>query len=147
MCTCAHAIKTRTGVSTERLVGLSGLAVGHVNLAVASAAADEQTAPVGRVFDETNVPDRAVVHGQLDLLSFQVGRFRVELHQLHRLVVASSRYQRTVRRPRHAIYRTLVVSGPFEQHRRLLSHMILPVEKREKKIITDERAVGASQVT
>lgn len=53
----------RTGMAAERLVRLSGLAVGDVYLAVTGAAADEQTAPVGRVLDETNVTDGAVVHG------------------------------------------------------------------------------------
>jgi len=57
-------------MAAKRLVRLSGLAIGHVYLAVAGAAADEQTAPVRRVLDETNVPDRTVVHGQLDLLTF-----------------------------------------------------------------------------
>lgn len=112
-------------MAAERLVRLSGLAIGHVYLAVARAAANEQTAPVGSVLDETDVPDRAVVHGQLDLLALQVRCVRVELHQLHCLIVASGGYQRTVRRPRHAIYRTLVVSGPFEQHGRLLGHVVL----------------------
>lgn len=101
-------------MAAKRLVRLPGLAVGHVNLAIAGATADEKTTPVGRVLDETNVPDGAVVHGQLDLLALQVRSFRVELHQFHRLVITSSRYQRTVRRPRHTIYRALVMSGPFE---------------------------------
>lgn len=86
-------------MAAKRLVRLPGLAVGYVYLAVARAATNQQTAPVGRVLDETNVPDSTVVHGQLDLLALQVRRLRVELHQLHRLVVAPSRYQRTVWRP------------------------------------------------
>lgn len=77
-------------MAAERLVRLSGLAVGHVYLAVTGTAADEQTAPVARVLDETNVPDRAIVHGQLDLLALQIRRVRVEPHQLDRLVIASS---------------------------------------------------------
>lgn len=67
-------------MAAKRLVRLPGLTVGHVYLAIAGAPADQQTAPVGRVLDETNVPDRAVVHGQLDLLALQVRRVRVELH-------------------------------------------------------------------
>lgn len=50
-------------MAAERLVRLSGLTVSHVYLAVTSAATDEQTTSVGRILDETNVPDRAVVHG------------------------------------------------------------------------------------
>lgn len=125
-------------MAAERLVGLPGLAVGDVYLAVARAAAYQQAAPVGRVLDEANVPDGAVVHGQLDLLALQVRRVRVELHQLHRLVVAPGRYQRTVRRPRHAVYRALVVSGALEQHGRLLGHVILSVTPRTPL----ERRVG-----
>lgn len=71
---------TSTGMTTERLVRLSSLAVGHVNLTVAGAATDEQTAPVSRVLDETNVPYRAIMHGQLDLLALQIRRVRVEPH-------------------------------------------------------------------
>jgi len=56
-------------MAAERLVRLSGLAIGHVYLTVAGTAADEQTASVARVLDETNVPDRAIVHGQLNLLA------------------------------------------------------------------------------
>jgi len=112
-------------MAAECLVRLSGLAVGHVYLTVTGTAADEQTAPVGRVLDETNVPDSAIVHGQLDLLALQIRRVRVEPHQLYRLVVAAGSDQRSIRRPRHAVYRALVVSGTFEQHGRLLGHMIL----------------------
>jgi len=86
-------------MAAERLVRLSGLAVGHVYFTVAGAAADQETAPVCRVLDETNVPDRAVVHGQLDLLALQIRRVRVKSHQLDRLVVAAGRDQRTIRRP------------------------------------------------
>jgi len=111
-------------MAAERLVRLSGLAVGHVYLAVTGTAADEQTAPVARVLDETNVPDRAIVHGQLDFLALQIRRVRVEPHQLDRLIIASGGDQRSVWRPRHAIYRTFVMSGTFEQHGRLLSHVI-----------------------
>lgn len=88
-----------TGMAAKRLVRLSGLAVSHVYLAVAGPATDQKATSVGRVFDETNVSDRAVVHSQLDLLAFQVRRVRVELHQLHRFVVAASCYQRTIRSP------------------------------------------------
>lgn len=131
-------------MAAKRLVRLSGLAVGHVDFAVARAAAYEQTAPVGRVLDETDVPDRTIVHSQLDLLALQVRRVRVEPHQLHRLIVAPGRYQRAVRRPRHAVYRALVVSGAFEQHGRLLGHVVLSETRgfrlsirRKKKKNTD----------
>lgn len=86
-------------MAAERLVRLPGLAVCHVYLTISGAAADEQATPVGRVFEKTDVSDRAVVHGQLDLLALQIRRVRVELHQLHRLVVAPGCYQRAVRRP------------------------------------------------
>jgi len=76
-------------MAAERLVRLSGLAIGHVYLTVTGTAADEQTAPVARVLDETNVPDRAIVHGQLNLLALQIRRVRVESHQLDRFVVAA----------------------------------------------------------
>lgn len=59
-------------MAAERLVRLSGLAVGHIYLTVTGTAADEQTAPVGRILDETNVPDSAIVHGQLNLLALQI---------------------------------------------------------------------------
>jgi len=56
-------------MAAERLVRLSGLVIGHVYLTVTGTAADEQTASVARVLDETNVPDRAIVHGQFNLLA------------------------------------------------------------------------------
>lgn len=62
----------RTRMAAKRLVRLSGLTVGHVYLAITGAATNQQTAPVGSVLDETNVPDRAIVHSQLDLLAFQI---------------------------------------------------------------------------
>lgn len=48
---------------------LSGGTVSDVDLAVAGAAADEQTCLIGRVLDEAHIADRAIVHGQLDLLT------------------------------------------------------------------------------
>lgn len=122
-------------MAAKRLVRLPGLAVGHVYLAVAGPAADQKATSVRRVFDETNVPDRAVVHSQLNLLALQVRRVCVELHQLHRFVVTTSCYQRTIRSPRHAIYRALVVSSPFKQHRRLLGHMIFSETGNAKIIV------------
>jgi len=56
-------------MAAERLVRLSGFAICHVYLTVTGTTTDEQTAPVARVLDETNVPDRAIVHGQFNFLA------------------------------------------------------------------------------
>lgn len=51
----------------EGLYHLPRLAVRHVETAGAGAAADEQGGPAGRVLEEDDVPDGAVVHSQLHL--------------------------------------------------------------------------------
>lgn len=58
-----------TRVPRERLEWGAGGAIRHVYLAVAGAAADEQTRLVARVLDEAQVTHCPVVHRQFDFLT------------------------------------------------------------------------------
>lgn len=114
-----------TAMAAESLVRAAGGAVGHVDLAVPGAAADEQARLVRGVLEEAEVPHGSVVHGQFDLLALQVRGLRVEPHELHRLVIASGRHEVPGGRPGHAVDRPLVMPRPFEQHRRLVRGVLL----------------------
>lgn len=50
-------------MAAKRLVRLPSFAVGHVYFAVTRAATNQQTTPVGRVLNETNISDCTVMHG------------------------------------------------------------------------------------
>lgn len=60
-------IDTRVIYNLYYLESFACSAVGDVNLAVASAATDQQTSFVWRVFDETDITDGPIVHRQLNL--------------------------------------------------------------------------------
>lgn len=82
-----------TRVAGQAEEGGRRLAVGDVDLAVAGAAGQQQTAAVGEVVHEAEVADGAVVHRQLRLIAEEAGRFRVEGGQLDGLVVGAGGQQ------------------------------------------------------
>ena len=63
-----------TRMTRQGLEGSARHAVCDVDLAVASPTADEETALVAHVFNEADVADGAVVHGQLHLLPWGMRR-------------------------------------------------------------------------
>lgn len=55
-------------VAAQGLERCTSRAIGNVNLAIASTAADQKARLVRRVLEETQVAHRTIVHGQFDLL-------------------------------------------------------------------------------
>lgn len=122
-----------SSVSAERLEGRRCRAVRHINLAITSTATDQQTRLVRAVLDEAQVPNRSIVHRQFDFASLQLLLHVIVLHQLHRLVVRTGRYEVSLRRPGHAVNGALVMLGALEQHRWLISSVVL-TRKRTIKL-------------
>jgi len=57
-------------VAAQSLERRTGRAIGNIDLAIASTTADQKARLVRRVFQETQIAHRAVVHGQFHLLSW-----------------------------------------------------------------------------